>query len=782
MPSSSDLGPSSIHGEGSEHRPAPDWEKFPDVFKERDIDEESADSEHDHRPGDIRKKQQFTALTTLWLAYQSIGVIYGDIGTSPLYVYSSTFSSPPSYDDLLGALSIIIWTLILIVSIKYCLIVLSADDEGEGGSFALYSLLARYTHISPRNPRDPPGVEMKRYDTKQLRRPNTAIRSFLERSPASKLIIKSMAALGVSLVIADGVLTPAQSVLGAIQGIKVVEPDISTKAIVGISCAILVILFLIQPFGTSKIGSTFAPIVIIWLLFNFSFGVYNLAMHDASVLKAFNPAYAIKFFLRNKTKGWKSLGGLLLAFTGVEALFADLGAFSAVAVRASWFFMAFPCLLLAYIGQAAYISQDPEAVSNPFFNTVPPGMFWPSFIIAILAAFVASQAMITGAFQLLSQTIEMSYFPNIKTVHTSTRFHGQIYVPSANIVMGLLTILVTIVYNNTTSLGYAYGVCVVSVTFITTCLVTIIAIIVWRLHPVIVFPLFILFGTIDGLYLSSALTKIPHGAWFTILLAGILTSIILLWQYGKRNQWKSETQDVISAHKIIQVDGATGKAFVKTPDGAKELRSLKGVGVFFDKPGHKSPPVYAHFIRKFEAQHELTIFFHLRHVAGPHVADDERYSVYRISGAVPAIFRVVARRGYADHLGNEDLGILLLSIIRNYLHGEIEALESRVVSGISNGNGTDGITPAHEGSGFIDSGIAYRQRLLAELELLEEAYQKQIVYIFGKEQLYLPKETRWIRKLILSLFIWMRDNTRSKPVEFDVSIERLVEIGFVNQI
>lgn len=257
----------------------------------------------------------------------------------------------------------------------------------------------------------------------------------------------------------DGVLTPAQSVLGAIQGIEVAHQGISSATIVGTSCAILVLLFAIQPFGTTKIATTFAPIVIIWLIFNAICGIYNLAKFDHSVLKAFSPYFAGAYLVRNGEAGWRSLGGLLLAFTGCEALFADLGAFSKRAIQLSWLALAFPCLLLAYIGQAAYISQDASgtAYTNPFFNTVPPGTFYFSLVIAILAAIVASQAMITGSFQLLSQVMAMSYFPHIKTVHTSKRFHGQVYMPLANWLLMIGTVIVTAAYSNVSGALSAMG-------------------------------------------------------------------------------------------------------------------------------------------------------------------------------------------------------------------------------------------------------------------------------------------------------------------------------------
>lgn len=213
-------------------------------------------------------------------------------------------------------------------------------------------------------------------------------------------------------------------------------------------------LFVVQPLGIARLGSVFAPIVIIWLIFNLCFGIYNLALFDYTVLKAFSPYFAGQFFVRNGTQGWISLGGILLAFTGVEALFADLGAFSKRAVQLSWLGFAYPCLLMAYIGQAANISMNPGAFANPFFNTVPPGMFWPSLVISILAAIVASQAMITSTFQLLSQVMSSSYFPHIRMIYTSDHFHGQVYIPIANWLMMIGTVIVTAVYNNTTSLGH----------------------------------------------------------------------------------------------------------------------------------------------------------------------------------------------------------------------------------------------------------------------------------------------------------------------------------------
>jgi KUP system potassium uptake protein len=247
---------------------------------------------------------------------------------------------------------------------------------------------------------------MKRYMSGDLETAGRQIRHGLESSKFARVILQVIGVLAVTMVMSDGLLTPAQSVLGAVQGIEVVAPNISKGTIIGVTDAILVVLFAIQPFGISKISLVFSPIIIIWLAFNAVFGAYNLAKYDAGVFKAFNPGEAFLFLIHHKEEGWRQLGGILLCFTGLEALFADLGAFSRRAIQLSWLLYTFPCILLAYIGQAAYIAVNPEAYSNPFFNAAPPGTVYPSLVIAILAAIVASQAIITATFQVspLSET------------------------------------------------------------------------------------------------------------------------------------------------------------------------------------------------------------------------------------------------------------------------------------------------------------------------------------------------------------------------------------------
>ncbi|EHK25580.1 uncharacterized protein TRIVIDRAFT_145062 [Trichoderma virens Gv29-8] len=726
-----------------------------------DVDEEEKARRIAEEDLQGHRKQTYSGFLLVWLSFQATGVIYGDIGTSPLYVFSSTFSSQPSWDDLVGALSIIIWSLTLIVTVKYCFIVLHADDDGQGGTFALYSLLARYTNIARnRDPRGTGMIRMERYRTNDLKPGGKSLRNFLENSKFSQIILQLVGVLGVSMVMADGVLTPAQSVLGAIQGLEVVKPDLSVSAIVGISCAILVFLFLIQPFGTTKLGTSFAPIVTIWLLLNMISGIYNLVKHDHTVLKAFSPSYAFTYLVRNGQDGWTSLGGLLLAFTGVEALFADLGAFSKRAVQISWLGLTYPCLLLSYIGQAAFISTDEtqKAYTNPFFNTLPPKTLYFGLVMAILAAIVASQAMITSSFQLLTQIMRLSYFPHIKVVHTSRKFSEQVYIPLANWLLMIGTVIVTAVYSNTTSLGNAYGVCVIAVTFITTCMVALVAILVWRLPLYIVIPFWLIFAALDGAYLSSVLQKVPQGAWFTIVLAAILCSVFTVWRFGKEAQWKAESLDQLTLAALVKSDQASPNSSSKSlvlneMFGGVPISTVPGLGIFFDKAGDSKhlPACFVHFVIKFAARPSVIIFFHMRPLTVPSVPLEERYVITHTSGLTNS-YNVTLRHGYMDDVLHPGLARELV--------GQIELT-------ISRGRRPDA----------------------TELETLRAAYGSQMVYILGKEAIKVKKSTSmagrvtgFFRSFVLWIFLWIRENSRTKLADLNIDADKLIEVGFLKEI
>ncbi|KAL0256341.1 hypothetical protein SLS55_008735 [Diplodia seriata] len=740
----------------------------------------------DYRPQerDFKHEQVFKGWTLIWLAYQSTGVIYGDLGTSPLYVFSSTFSEPPSKDDLVGALSLIIWAITLIVTVKYILIVLSANDEGEGGTFAVYSLLSRYCNITKHDPTRWHTHRLSRFESNELRPLNQRVRDFLEHSRAMHFALKALSVFGVSLILADTILTPAQSVLGAVQGLRVVRPDLGTDLVVG-----------------------------------------------------------------------------------VEALFADLGAFSQRAIQISWIGFAYPCILMAYIGQAARISTNPSAYDNPFFESVPPGMFYPSLIISILAAVVASQAMITSAFQLLSQVMNTSYFPQIQMIYTSNKFYGQVFIPMANWLLMIGTVIVTAVYNNTTKLGHAYGFCVVLVTFITTNLVALVAIIVWRLPWFLVLPVWAVFLTLDGLFLASAATKFVDGAWFTFVLACILALVFIVWRYGKEQQWRAEDKNRLGLRDlIVRSDDAPPRLADKY--GGGEIYRIKGLGIFFDKAGDKVPIVYEEFLKKFEAQQDVHVFLHLRALHIPHVKEEERYEI--AGTRMPNCYRMIIRHGYNDHPINADLGQVVYSQLR---HAIVKASRPKNIRNKSpppeskestSGSSTVGAEPAEQSSpenpdaisaaprnstntrttshrpqsastvsarepaespdnsddddrislaastppspptpppgarrrrGSVSKNLRFadqdhatyanlpEQAVSRRLAALDKAFATQVVYVVGKEQLrLLTYKNGSMKRILLSIFLWLRENTRTKVSKMNIPVEKLVEVGFVREI
>ncbi|KAJ5633463.1 hypothetical protein N7490_009802 [Penicillium lividum] len=597
------------------------------------------------------------------------------------------------------------------------------------------------------------------------------LRRRIESSKVTRKILQVIGVLAVTMVLSDGLLTPAQSVLGAVQGIEVVQPKISKGTVIGVTDAILVGLFFIQPLGITRISFAFSPIIIIWLGFNAAFGIYNLVKYDASVFESFNPGFAFEFLIRNSEKGWRMLGGVLLAFTGVEALFADLGAFSRHAIQISWLCYTFPCLLLAYIGQAAYISVHPEAYSNPFFNAAPPGTIYPALVIAILAAIVASQAIITATFQ-------------CKVVHTSRIFYGQLFIPLANWLLMIGTILVASIYNNTKSLGNAYGVCVMFVTFFDTCMVALAAMFVWRISPYFVFFPWLIIACLDGTYLSSALTKVPSGAWFTITLASVLATCFLLWRYGKEQQWLAEAEDRFpTSHFVAHVPD--GEMHLTDKYGGDPIMTSRGLGIFFDKAGETTPIVFSQFVLKLNSIPEVAVFFHLRPLETPSVAPENRHSVSRL--AIPNCYRLVVRYGYNDEIITPNLASIIVEQIRRYLILEEKPQPDRlplppVDSVINESCSCPSIEDGRARSPTIEKHEDSRRQGSDRLARLEEAYTHKVLYIIGKEEMKIKTSASVFRKVILCLFLWIKDNTRNKMANIGVPTDKVIEVGFLKEI
>lgn len=359
----------------------------------------------------------------------------------------------------------------------------------------------------------------------------------------------------------------------------------------------------------------------------------------------------------------------------------------------------------------------------------------------------------------------MSYFPHIKVIHTSRKFHDHVYMPLANWLLMIGTVVVTAVYNNTTSLGNAYGVCVVFVTFVTTCMVALVALVVWRLPVLVVLPIWLVFACLDGAFLTSVLTKVPEGAWFTILLSAILCSIFILWRFGKEAQWAAEHVDRLSPSALLAKDGVdstTTTTRLADAFGGTPISVVPGLGIFFDKNGEVDvlPPPFTHFVRKFAARPSVTIFFHMRPLPVPTIPFAERYVVMRTPGVGHA-YSVVLRHGYTDD-------VLKPGMARD-LVGQIQlSVEKSIVRGI--GNGGD------------DAAV------VAELKTLQKAHEAQVVYVLGKETMRIKtssspfKPGTMYRRVMLWAFLWVRENSRAKLADLDMDVDKMVEVGFLKEI
>ncbi|GAA0163715.1 transporter [Lithospermum erythrorhizon] len=406
------------------------------------------------------REKKFSAILLIRLAFQSLGVVYGDLGTSPLYVFYNTFPHGiEDPEDVIGALSLIIYSLTLIPLLKYVFLVCKANDNGQGGSFALYSLLCRHAKIRTIPNQHRTDEELTTYSRNKSDDSSFAAKTkkWLEANSFRKTSLLIVVLIGTCMVIGDGILTPAISVLSASGGIKVDHPKMSNDVVVLVAVAILVGLFSMQHYGTDRVGWLFAPIVLLWFLFIGGIGIFNIWKYDHSVLKAFSPVYVYRYFRRGKKEGWTSLGGIMLSITGTEALFADLAHFPVPAIQLAFTVVVFPCLLLAYSGQAAYLIQNQDHVIDAFYRSIPGPMYWPMFIIATLAAVVASQATISASFSIIKQAVSLGCFPRVKVVHTSKKFLGQIYSPDINWILMILCIAVTAGFKNQSQIGNAYG-------------------------------------------------------------------------------------------------------------------------------------------------------------------------------------------------------------------------------------------------------------------------------------------------------------------------------------
>ncbi|GAA6030383.1 hypothetical protein JCM8097_009081 [Rhodosporidiobolus ruineniae] len=653
---------------------------------------------------------------TLILAALSLGVIYGDIGTSTLYCLNGLFPATgpvPSDEDVVGGVSCIIWTILLVPVVKYCLIALEfGTKDGEGGPFAIYTSL-----FPPRESKRDGFSALTTY-TEATSPPSSRTATRFLHKPTFKFALFTLVLLAVSLTIADGMLTPAVSVVSAVGGIAVAVPGVSSS-IVGISCAILVVLFLVQALGTRRIAFLFSPVIALWLVLNGVGGAINIAKHPA-IFRAFDPSRAVMLFVR--TGNFGLLNGVILAITGVEALFANLAHFSKSSIRLAFMWFATPMLILQYLGQGArLIDNGTDILPNVFFRSIPGGVnkpfWWVTWAVAILSAVIASQAMITATFSLVQQLTKLHVLPPLRIVYTDDASQGRIYVPMVNFLLLIGTIGLTVGFGTDAGLTAAYGFAVSGVLLITTTMVALAMVQLKHLPVFIAVVYFILSAFIDGLFFGATSLKVPHGAWFPLGLACVLLTLLLLWSWAKSLEDEFDHLHRYRLSEIMRpVDPDEGEEDEPVPvNEEKERRcgteeeigpvedaaarvprlrrrpklleyEMQGGGAELARPpvfamfhnhssssGEGAPHSFTAFLRSYPALPQVIIFLTVRPVGVPHVSPSDRYLLTRLA-RFEGVYTATLSFGYRDEVDLAD--------VAGPLRTRIVALETRAARGV----------------------------------------------------------------------------------------------------
>ncbi|KAJ6831681.1 putative potassium transporter 9 [Iris pallida] len=608
-----------------------------------------------------RKKDSWK--TILLLAYQSLGVVYGDLSISPLYVYKSTFADDITHSDtneeIFGVLSCVFWSLTLIPLVKYVFIVLRADDNGQGGTFALYSLICRHANVSLLPNKQVADEELSTYKLEcspQLKE-KSLVKSLLEKHKNLHTALLLVVMVGTCMVIGDGVLTPAISVFSAVSGLELsMSKDQHEYAVVPITCFLIVCLFALQHYGTHRVGFLFAPITITWLFCISALGIYNILKWNTHVYQALSPYYLFKFLKKTRKSGWMSLGGVLLCMTGSEAMFADLGHFSLTAIQIAFTSLVYPALVLGYMGQAAYLSKHHQLSTGyqiGFYVSVPERVRWPVLIVAILASVVGSQTIISGTFSIINQSQSLGCFPKVKVVHTSKKIHGQIYIPEINWMLMILCLAVAIGFRDTKHMGNASGLAVISVMLVTTALTSLVITLCWNKPPLLALAFFLFFGSIEALYFSASLIKFREGAWFPILLSLFLMTVMFLWHYTTIKRYEFDLQNKVSLDWLLALGESLG------------IARVPGIGLVYTDIISGVPSNFSHFITNLPAFHRILVFVCVKYIPVPFVPASERYLIGRVGPPDLRAYRCIVRYGYRD------------------VHQDVDSFESELVASLA---------------------------------------------------------------------------------------------------
>ncbi|BDU23093.1 putative potassium transport system protein kup [Dyella sp. GSA-30] len=534
------------------------------------------------------------------LAAGAIGVVFGDIGTSPLYTMHEvlgTHGMQVTHETVMGVLSLVFWSLIIVVSLKYVLFVMRADNKGEGGIMALMALAQRSMGSSAR----------------------------------ARWILAVFGIFGAALFYGDGVITPAMSVLGAVEGLEIAAPGL-TDYVVPICLVIIVFLFALQRYGSAKVGAMFAPIMGIWFVVVAWLGVRQL-LGNPQVLYAVNPMYAVRFIVTHELQAFIALGGVVLALTGAEALYADMGHFGKRPIRLAWSFFVLPALLLNYFGQGALLISNPKAIDNPFYLMVPENLLYPMIGLATAAAVIASQAVISGAFSMTREAISLGYAPRMRVVHTSREMSGQIFVPWINGLLLVLVLAAVIGFRSSANLGAAYGIAVTGTMTMTTLLALVVARKQWKWNwfAVIVVGAFLL--TVDLAFFGANALKIAHGGWFPLVLGVVVFVMMTTWRRGRE-----------LVVREIKQSGLALEPFIDNIHEHPPLR-VPGTAVFLTANLDAVPHALLHNLKHNKVLHERNVLLTVEMLETPVADFQERIDIRHLNGE---FYCLSLRFGFAE--------------------------------------------------------------------------------------------------------------------------------------
>lgn len=551
-------------------------------------------------PKDTHLTKQLKRKRLLLLSLSALGIVYGDIGTSPLYSLKECFSGHnkmlPTDENVMGILSLIFWSLIIVISIKYLLLVMRADNDGEGGILALMALV---------KPEDSSGWKY--------------------------LLILTIGLFGAALLYGDGIITPAISVLSAVEGLNIATPFFE-PFVIPLTVLILTILFTVQHKGTTGVGKVFGPVTFLWFISIALLGIVSI-IETPGVLKSINPLYAINFFILNGFHGFVILGSVFLVVTGGEALYADMGHFGCKPIKLAWFTLVLPCLLMNYFGQGALLLRDHKAVESPFYLLAPQWALYPLVILATFATVIASQAVISGAFSLTFQALQLGYLPRMRILHTSEEERGQIYIPQLNWILFIATIALVLGFKSSSNLAAAYGIAVTTTMVITTILLFVAMRKLWKWKLPLAIVIASFFLLIDMSFWGANLLKITQGGWVPLAMGAIIYFMMTTWNKGRRNLLEKIHQQTMSLENFI------------TEILSIRMIAIPGTAIYMSSNSKGTPPPLILNIKHNRLLHKQIIILTVKFHKIPHIKAEERI---QIEQPTEGFYRVIANYGFMD--------------------------------------------------------------------------------------------------------------------------------------